>query len=131
MNKNNFMKSLWARTKDHNNLRRGQSHPAMQKQEEPLEFKHTWGQLAKMHDLRMWHIAYAPTAKGGYRRMQEIHYLNNEMWEMYKQSLWKRLLIFGAFYVFMVRWGKNIFMNGNPNYDSHETNWRPAPALYG
>ena len=40
------------------------------------EFKHSWAQLAHMHDLRVWCLSYAPGKKNNIRRLQEIHLLN-------------------------------------------------------
>lgn len=40
------------------------------------EFKHSWAQMAHMHDLRVWTLAYAPGKKNNIQRLQEIHLLN-------------------------------------------------------
>ena len=32
-------------------------------------FKHSWAQLAHMHDLRVWTLAYAPGKKNHIRRL--------------------------------------------------------------
>ena len=45
-----------------------------------IDFKHTWAQMAHMHDLRVWTLAYAPARKGNVQRLQELHLLNQEMW---------------------------------------------------
>ena len=34
-----------------------------------IDFKHTWAQLAHMHDLRIWTITYAPSTKDNMRRL--------------------------------------------------------------
>ena len=33
------------------------------------EFKHSWANMAHMHDLRVWTLCYAPTNKGNIRRL--------------------------------------------------------------
>ncbi len=44
------------------------------------EFKHSWMNMAHMHDLRVWTLTYAPGRKNNIRRLSEIHLLNQEMW---------------------------------------------------
>ena len=51
----------------------------LKKEEKDVQFAHSWANLAHMHDLRVWTLAYAP-GKGNLQRMQEIHRLNAEMW---------------------------------------------------
>ena len=51
----------------------------LRKEMKDVEFKHSWANMAHMHDLRVWTLAYAP-GKNNLQRMQEIHRLNNEMW---------------------------------------------------
>ena len=34
-----------------------------------VPFKHTWANLAHMHDLRVWTLAYAPLKVGALQRM--------------------------------------------------------------
>jgi len=47
------------------------------------DFSHSWANLAKMHDLRVWTIAHAPTKRFDFVRLREIHMLNKEMWAVY------------------------------------------------
>ena len=62
-----------------------------------VEFKHTWAQMAHMHDLRVWTITYAPGRVNNLRRLQEIHLLNQEMWYQVYMALWKRTFILIGF----------------------------------
>jgi hypothetical protein len=91
-----------------------------------LEFKHSWANLAHMHDLRVWTIAYAP-GKNNLQRMQEIHRLNNEMWYQVGNAMWKRIIALIFLYFFFTKIAKKRFMN-NGSKDSHEANYREAPA---
>jgi hypothetical protein len=34
-----------------------------------MEFKHSWANMAHMHDLRVWTLAYAPGRKNNVRRV--------------------------------------------------------------
>ena len=36
---------------------------------EGVQFKHSWGQLAHMHDLRVWTLAYSKGRRNHFRRM--------------------------------------------------------------
>lgn len=92
-----------------------------------VEFKHTWAQMAHMHDLRVWCLTYAPGRKNNIRRMQEIHLLNNEMWYQVSNAIWKRLLISIGLWFFVTRIANAKFMKKN-NVDSHDTHWRDTAA---
>lgn len=59
---------------------------------EKVPFRHDWAMMSHMHDLRVWTLAYAPSQLNNLRRLQEIHLLNNEMWYMVQNALWKRIL---------------------------------------
>ena len=63
-----------------------------------LKFEHSWTNLAHMHDLRVWYVAYAPGRLYNIQRLQELHHLNNEMWYQISNALWKRTLI--AMFIF-------------------------------
>ena len=63
-----------------------------------------------MHDLRVWTLAYAPSRLNNLQRMQEIHMLNNEMWYMVSNAMWKRILAMIAIWIFVNRVAKNRFM---------------------
>jgi len=80
-----------------------------------------------MHDLRVWAIAYAPSAKNNVRRIQEIHYLNNEMWYMYYNATWKRMLWLIVFWFFVTRIRRSRYML-KYNNDSHDANFRDTTA---
>ena len=67
--------------------------------------------MAHMHDLRVWTLAYAPTQKNNLQRMQEIHQLNNEMWYMVQNSLWKRVIVGIVLWIFVTRVAKDRYMN--------------------
>lgn len=41
-----------------------------------IQFKHSWANMAHMHDLRMWAIAYGPGNKNNIQKLQECHLLN-------------------------------------------------------
>lgn len=34
-----------------------------------VDFKHSWANMAHMHDLRVWTITYAPMKKNNIRRL--------------------------------------------------------------
>ena len=34
-----------------------------------VEFKHSWANMAHMHDLRVWTLAYAPSKKNNLQRL--------------------------------------------------------------
>lgn len=57
-----------------------------------VPFRHDWATLAHMHDLRVWTLAYAPSKLNNLQRLQEIHMLNNEMWYLFSNAMWKRIL---------------------------------------
>lgn len=74
-------------------------------------FRHDWKVLAHMHDLRLWTIAYTPAKHNNLQRLQELHKLNNEMWYMYSNALWKRILVFAAFWFLINRVFKDRYLN--------------------
>ena len=91
------------------------------------KFKHTWGQMAHMHDLRVWTITYAPGNKNNLQRMQELHLLNQEMWYKVYRAIWTRLLIAIPLWFFLTRVAKDRYMKKNM-VDSHDTNYRNVTA---
>ena len=91
------------------------------------EFKHTWAQMAHMHDMRLWTVCYSPAKKNNLRRLQEVHLLNNEMWYNISNALWKRLFFLVFFFFFVTRVKKSRFMK-KYNNDSHDAHWRDTAA---
>ena len=91
------------------------------------QFKHTWAQMAHMHDLRLWTITYAPGTKGNIQRLQELHALNQEMWYNVYRAMWTRLLIAIPLWFFVTRIAKDRYMKKN-NVDSHDTSFRDVTA---
>jgi hypothetical protein len=91
------------------------------------KFKHTWAQMAHMHDLRLWTIAYAPGKKNNIQRLQEIHGLNQEMWYQVYRSLWTRILWGVPLFLFVTRVAKDRFMK-KYNRDSHDPSFRDVTA---
>ena len=91
------------------------------------DFKHSWAQMAHMHDLRVWTMCYAPGRKNNIRRLQEIHLLNNEMWYMVYSALWKRMLLAIPLWFFVTRIAKDRYMKKN-NVDSHDACFRDTTA---
>ena len=80
-----------------------------------------------MHDLRVWTLAYSKGKRNHFRRMQEIHLLNQEMWYMVFNALWKRMLIAIPLWLFVTRIAKDRFMKKN-NVDSHDACFRDTTA---
>ena len=95
--------------------------------EKPV-FKHSWAQMAHMHDQRVWMLAYAPTGWNGLRQIQEIHRLNAEMWYQIAQATWKRILAMIAFYVIMTKFLKHKYMIKGQE-DTHDTSYRDTTGL--
>merc|ERR1712031_79048 len=92
-----------------------------------VEFKHSWSQLAHMHDLRLWTITYAPMKKNNLQRLQEVHYLNQEMWYQTYNALWKRFFAGIALWFFVTRVKGSTYMKRREN-DSHDAHWRDTAA---
>ncbi len=84
--------------------------------------------LTHMHDLRMWVMAYAPTKTGGMERMQEIHYINNEMTYRIYRSAWKKLVFIPLIWFLVFKVFKKRFMNFGLK-DSVEMSWRDTHQL--
>ena len=91
------------------------------------EFKHTWAQMAHMHDLRVWTLSYAPGKKNNIRRLQEIHLLNQECWYNISNAMWKRILAGIGLWFFVNRIAKDRYMKKNNVY-SHDAHWRDTAA---
>jgi hypothetical protein len=70
-----------------------------------------------MHDLRVWTLAYAPSKHNNLQRLQEIHLLNNEMWYMISNAMWKRIIGMIVFFFLTTRIFKERYMNQG-NFDS-------------
>ena len=92
-----------------------------------IDFKHSWANMAHMHDLRVWTLAYAPGRKNNIRRVQEIHLLNQEMWYAVYRALWTRLLIVIPLWFFINRVAKAKYMK-KQNNDSHDACYRATTA---
>ena len=88
-----------------------------------IPFKHTWANLAHMHDLRVWTLAYAPARQGQLQKMQEIHRLNSEMWYLVSESIWKRIIAGVFLYFICNKLWKHKFMNRGKK-DSHDASFR-------
>ena len=84
---------------------------------EKAPFRHDWKILAHMHDLRLWTIAYAPQRLNNVQRLQELHLLNNEMWYMVSQALWRRVFFMIVGWFLVTKFFKKKFMNQG-NFDS-------------
>ncbi len=76
-----------------------------------IPFKHDWGMLAHMHDLRLWTLSYAPSRINNIQRLQELHGLNNEMWYMVSNALAKRILLLLVGWVVLTRFAKGRYLN--------------------
>ena len=128
MDKLSYMKSYYARFVDWTKISRGIRHPTYNGSElqrhNKTDFSHSWANLSKMHDLRVWTIAHAPTKRYDWVRLREIHMLNKEMWSVYQQSVWRRFFttLIGGILLWKV-FNKQL-LNQNPNFDSHDPNWR-------
>lgn len=93
------------------------------------EFKHSWANMAHMHDLRVWTLTYAPGKKNNIRRLQEIHLLNQECWYNISNAMWKRILVSVGLWMFVTRIARNKFINSKKNnVDSHDAHWRDTAA---
>jgi hypothetical protein len=130
MDKLNYMKTPL--TKFRELIRPSRSLNKMQPFEDKLlkngvDFKHSWANMAHMHDLRVWTITYAPMRKNNMRRLQEIHLLNQEMWYQIANSLWKRIFAAIGLWFFVTRIANKKYMKKN-NVDSHDAHWRDTAA---
>ena len=94
---------------------------------EGAEFKHSWKNLAHMHDMRIWTLTYAPSYKNNIRRLQEVHLLNQEMWYGVYRALWTRLLVCVPLWFFLTRIAKDRYMK-RANSDSHDACFRDTTA---
>ena len=92
-----------------------------------IQFKHPWAQMAHMHDLRVWTLAYAPARKGNVQRLQELHLLNQEMWYLKYMAMWKRVFIGIGLWFFVTRVQGSKYMK-KYNNDSHDAHWRDTAA---
>lgn len=115
MDKLTYLKSTKQSLRDFTRLSRSYRQPTFEDKflapGAKVPFRHDWAVLAHMHDLRVWTLAYAPSRLNNLQRLQEIHKLNNEMWYMVSSSLWKRVLIMAALWIFVTRFAKHKYMN--------------------
>ena len=87
------------------------------------EFKHSWANLSHMHDMRMWLISYAPIRNTAITRLEEVHRINQEMWYMVSEALWRRIILFIAAFFLTTRIFRKTFIK-KYNNDSHDAHWR-------
>ena len=88
-----------------------------------VPFKHSWGMLAHMYDLRMWVLTYAPPSPDQVQKMQELHRINSEMWYLYSDALWKRIIAGVGLYFLTTKIFKHRFANRGKK-DSHDVSYR-------
>lgn len=100
-----------------NNYRQAKYEDKFLQPGEKVPFRHDWSILAHMHDLRVWTLAYAPSRLNNLERLQEIHMLNNEMWYMVSNAMWKRILVMIVLWIVVTRFAKKRYLNQG-NFDS-------------
>ena len=93
-----------------------------------IRFNHSWANLKHMHDLRAWVIAYAPAQKGDMRKLQELHYINQEMWYQISEAMWRRILLLTVSFFFFTRINPKRYMK-KYNNDSHDAHMRDTATL--
>lgn len=127
MNKLSYLKSARQRLRDDvtysKNIRMHTYEDVLLKEGNKVQFKHSWANLAHMHDLRVWTLAYAPYTTGSLQRLQEIHRLNSEMWYLIGESLWKRFFVGVFLWFFINKIAKAKYMNRGKK-DSHDVSYR-------
>ena len=96
-------------------------------QQKSVDFKHSWSLMAHMHDLRVWTICYAPSRQNNLQRLQEIHRLNNEMWYVVSQAMWKRIILAMFLWFGIAKFGKRRYLNQGM-FDSHDASYRDTTA---
>lgn len=115
MDKLNYMKSNKLAIRDYYRLSRNYKQAEYEdkflRKGMKVPFRHDWSVLAHMHDLRVWTLTYAPSKLNNLQRLQEIHRLNNEMWYLVSQSLYKRVLAMIVLWFFVTRVAKKRYMN--------------------
>ncbi len=128
MDKLNYLKSTSQKARDYVKVSRSFRQPTFKDRVNykgyiTRPFKHDWALMTQMHDLRLWTLAYAPSRTNNLQRIQELHLLNNEMWYLTFNSMWKRAFLFVIIWFFITRVFKSKFLNQG-NFDSHDTVWR-------
>lgn len=83
--------------------------------------------LGHMMELRMWHVAYAPSQLNKMARMQELHRLNGELDYRISQAIFYRVLIGMGLLLFIKKVGKGKYLN-NGEKDSHEIDMKSTTA---
>ena len=92
-------------------------------------FSHDAFYLAKMVDMRMWTLFYAPNDANGLGRLQELHKLNGEVHYIQYKILWRRILPLTLGIVFATRFAfKHRLMNKGED-DVFETSFRDTYIL--
>ena len=99
----------------------------MEEKGQKIPFKHSWGTLCHMHDLRMWTIAYSPGKRNNLQRLQELHRINNEALYLVSSALWKRVMLGFVLFMLINKVGKHRYLN-NGAKDSHEISFRDNTA---
>lgn len=129
MDKLRYMKTPWTNFKEFLRPSRYLYQPKFEDRylQNPPKFKHDWNQMAHMHDLRVWTLAYAPTRWMSHTRLQEIHHLNQEMWYQVSKAYWTRFFIAVPLFFIMTRWTNHI-RKRTYNNDSHDANFREVTA---
>ena len=87
------------------------------------QFKHSFQQLRHMHDLRLWTSTYAPLKKDCVARQTEMAHLNEEMYYLVANAMWKRILFMILFFFWTTRIRKDKYMK-KYNTDTHDAHWR-------
>ena len=87
------------------------------------QFKHSFQQLKHMHDMRLWVFTYSPMKKDNIVLQTEMAHLNDEMYYMMGNALWKRILFLIVFFFWTTRVRPDKYMK-KYNTDSHDAHWR-------
>ena len=100
---------------------------SMEEAGKPVEFKHSFGLLCHMHDLRLWTITYAPSNKNNLQRLQELHRINNEALYLIQNSMWKRVMIGVFLWFFVNKLAKSKYVRHGAK-DTHDASFRDVTA---
>lgn len=92
-----------------------------------VPFGYSNAMLGHMMELRLWHIAYAPTTVSKMGRMQEIHRLNGELDYRIANALFYRIIAGTMLLFFIRKIAKGRYVN-NGEQDSHEIDLRNTTA---
>ena len=92
-----------------------------------IPFGYSNAMLGHMMELRMWHIAYAPTQTNKLTKMQELHRLDGELNYRIARAIYYRVVAGFFILLFIRKIGKNKYLN-NGEKDSHEIDLRDTTA---